>query len=735
TPYSGVALLCWSVFGNQRIDPGTGGMVPFTAVDCPGGSIISSPGSAWDSNRPAIDGTGYIFNTLLKSMPHANYFGRPGNGLTPDGLNTASIRWVQGTNGNAGVQTTQGTGEFNNRKQINIKIDHNFSSRHKLSGSYTLERNAADAGLSNWPGGFAGSIDRNPHVLSTNFTSTLSSSLVNEARFGFRYNDTQGRMAFEVHEKELHDILSRITGGPDPGYTRATGAVYPALFNPGVPGPSSYSFSGASSLFNNAGSHNGNKSILFTYGDTISWNLGKHAFKFGGEYRPTSSKGYSNVPNFAYPTVQGGAGLTISPIAGGGAAVIGAPSSPALDTSRNAAANLLYTLSGSVESVNLLYWMDSFKDVQDGKWQSIVTKPDIYRTVITNEGAFFAKDDWKLTRTFTLNLGLRWEYYANPYIQEGFTTTPRDRGTGVFGIGRSTTTGIFDNWLTPSPNPVYLSGYGNQVTAANALQCTAGVVQANLPASSCNPDFLTTMDFIGPKSPNPKQSAFKNDLNNFGPAVGFAWQVPWLGEGKTSIRGGYQRSFGGAGRQTSTIGNGISAVLGSVPGNSSILSGATALAGQFPSTVPLTIADIPRIVPLAPTSPAVPGGTLPIYNRTSTAITGYAQDYVTPYIENYTLSVTHNLHKNLTLDFRYVGTQSRKQEADINLNLANVYHNQELYDALAAARVGDDTGANGLLLTQMFAGLNLNSGVTGYGTVGSVVNGVYQTGGMHLRRS
>src|SRR5207248_427677 len=131
----------------------------------------------------------------------------------------------------------------------------------------------------------------------------------------------------------------------------------------------------------------------------------------------------------------------------------------------------------------------------------------------------------------------------------------------------------------------------------------------------------------------------------------------------------------GAGRQTSTIGNGIAAVLGSVPGNSSSLSGSTALASQFPSAVPLTIADIPRIVPLAPTSPAVPGGSLPIYNRTSTTITGYAPDYVTPSIENYTLSVTTNLHKKLTLDVRYVGTQSRKQEADINLNLANVYHN------------------------------------------------------------
>jgi hypothetical protein len=39
----------------------------------------------------------------------------------------------------------------------------------------------------------------------------------------------------------------------------------------------------------------------------------------------------------------------------------------------------------------MLYWMDSFQDVQDKKWQSIATKPDIYRTVIINEGSFFAK--------------------------------------------------------------------------------------------------------------------------------------------------------------------------------------------------------------------------------------------------------------------------------------------------------------------------------------------------------
>ena len=35
----------------------------------------------------------------------------------------------------------------------------------------------------------------------------------------------------------------------------------------------------------------------------------------------------------------------------------------------------------------------------------------------------------------------------------------------------------------------------------------------------------------------------------------------------------------------------------------------------------------------------------------------------------------------------------------------------------------------------MLAGINLNTGVTGYGPVGTVVNGVLQTGSAHLRRT
>src|SRR5678815_4080137 len=62
---------------------------------------------------------------------------------------------------------------------------------------------------------------------------------------------------------------------------------FPAVFNPAL-------LSGANSPYNN-GDYNGNKTPLYSFGDTLSWTRGTHAFKFGGELRLTRSIGYNNI--------------------------------------------------------------------------------------------------------------------------------------------------------------------------------------------------------------------------------------------------------------------------------------------------------------------------------------------------------------------------------------------------------------------------------------------------------
>jgi Carboxypeptidase regulatory-like domain len=719
SPYSGAGLQCFSVFGTRRLDT-SGNMVPFTVQDCPGGTAIFPPGGAtfWDANRQAIDSTGFIYKMLLQKMPQANHFGATTNLLTPDGLNTATVRWLRARSGsdidNNGIaQTTTGLGDNWARKQFNVKIDHNFSSRHKFNVGYSLEKNFAETSQPAWPNGYGGGIDRKPHVITSNFTSTLSSNLVNEAKFGMRYNKTDSLGPWENENKsKVEDLTGFFTGGNDPGFTRATGS-YPVLVGASGAGGTISSFNfgsnGSAGLINLAASHNGNRSILYQYADTLSWTTGKHAFKFGGEYRPTTSKGYSNIsPNLPTPRVYTGAGGFLSPLTSGGSAQLPAG---ALATFRGNAAALAYLLSGSIDSVEQAYWIDAYKDVQDGKWQSILTSKEPYRDIIIHEFAGFAKDDWKITRNLTLNLGLRWEYYGSPYVKGGFGTTPHGLGNGLFGMNRSSGS-VFNNWLIPA-NPIFLSGYGNTVTAANALQCTSGVAQDGLPTSNCSKDNLTVIDFFGPDSPNPGVRATPADYKDFGPAIGFAYQAPWF-KRTTTIRGGYQISYTDArSRSTSTLPGGTQAAIGNNPGSAFSVTGATQLGNRFPNTY-LDLKSVSTIVPGLPIG--TPGsGSLPLYARASTTTYGWAPDYQTPYVQNFNLAVTTNVHRNMTLDVRYIGTQGRKLLGDIDINTNNIYYNKELFDALTVARAGGDSP----LLTQMFAGLNFGNGIIGQATTGA----------------
>jgi hypothetical protein len=84
-------------------------------------------------------------------------------------------------------------------------------------------------------------------------------------------------------------------------------------------------------------------------------------------------------------------------------------------------------------------------------------------------------------------------------------------------------------------------------------------------------------------------------------------------------------------------------------------------------------------------------------------------------VQNFNLSVTTNVQRNMTLDVRYIGTKAEETLGDINVNTNNVYYNKELLDALNVARNGGDSP----LLTQMFAGLNFGNGVIGQATTGA----------------
>lgn len=121
-----------------------------------------------------------------------------------------------------------------------------------------------------------------------------------------------------------------------------------------------------------------------------------------------------------------------------------------------------------------------------------VGPPDFTRSNRYHEFALYLQDSWRMTPRLTINAGLRWEY---------------------FGVQKN---------KDPKKDSNYYDGSGANIWQ----QIRAGDV------------------FLAPDSPIGK--LWVRRPANFGPRVGFAWDVS--GDGKTSLRGGYgisyERNFG-----------------------------------------------------------------------------------------------------------------------------------------------------------------------------------------------
>jgi hypothetical protein len=645
TPFTG-ALRYASVFGPLQNTP--------TRPDCSDAVVQGSP---WDQNRKAMDPTGFV-KKVLDKMPSPNNYEAAGS----DGLNTAGYRWIRAfRGGNEGIFSFGGTGV--ERKQFNVKLDHNFNSRHKLSGTYTYENSAGGANLMTWPDTFSGSRWRHPQHLSLAFTSTLSPSIVNEGRFGLR------RTGFT----QYNGLDNPDTGGAGqkffPNYSG-----YPAYIGLGT---GQVNFQVNSPLGGGNTQTFEDHTTLLQYADSLSWTRGKHAFKFGGELRRGGSWGLdAGIGITAIPRVLGG-DLATSPIS---ATAISATNMPGLAGSTAAGnqarmRNLLSFLAGSLGSITQYYYMQDPKKLD--AWDDYKTYAGKVRDLRLNEFSLFFKDDWKVSKTLTLNLGLRYDYLGVPYEANGLMPLPVGGGDAAFGIsGRS-----FNDWMMPG-------------TRGDA----------------------TVFQYVGKNSPHPDIPWYPDDWNNFGPAVGFAWQVPWFGAGKTTVRGGYQLTY--------QIGDGFSSIVQetNAPGSSQNVS----YTGDSSANAYLDLTRLPSLVPVpVPTKPLQP---IPLSER-SQGVFIPDSHLVTPYAQNLTLAVTRSVGSKVSVDLRYIGTLGRKQRsASNNINVPN-FRTNGLKQAFDAVRAGGESD----LLNRMFNGINIAG--TGFGPVGTTFNGVVQTAGLHMRSS
>src|SRR5437667_3950386 len=251
-----------------------------------------------------------------------------------------------------------------------LRLDHDFSERNHLYGVYNVSAqvNANSPVVSPFTGLGLTQNDRKNHTVSLSYLHSFKPSLINEGRGGF---NRQGLLRHS--NTTLQGFLSSI------GFDQSSIDAYGSVVGPfalSTFGHPAVLFSGSFATFTNGGRNTFRPldQNLITFGDTLTWVVGKHDFRMGGDVVRNAA-----VDGFALNR--------------------GSPRG-----------SMTYGGSGTNPFTKFLLGLPPTS-------VTYVLQPRPAMDVHNWEHGYFFQDTWKLTSKLTLNLGLRYELIT-PFVDE-----------------------------------------------------------------------------------------------------------------------------------------------------------------------------------------------------------------------------------------------------------------------------------------------------------------------------
>lgn len=254
-----------------------------------------------------------------------------------------------------------------------LRIDHNFSDSDRIYGVYhaSAQNSATNPVVGVFTGLGLSQVDRRNNTISLSYTHIFSPNLVNEARGGFN------KQHLYTHSNTtLEGFLSSI------GFSAADIAAYGAVVGPGeltTHGHMAINFGSGSTAFQafTNGGRNTDRPAdqdLITFGDTLTWSLGRHSIKAGADFVRNQA-----VDGFA---VNRG----------------------------NVRGLISYTGSGATA-------LSRFLQGDAANSTSYVNQPRPPMNVYNWESGYFVQDDFRVNSRLTLNLGMRYDLMT-PFVDK-----------------------------------------------------------------------------------------------------------------------------------------------------------------------------------------------------------------------------------------------------------------------------------------------------------------------------
>lgn len=337
----------------------------------------------------------------------------PNNADLGDGLNSAGFRF----NNPAGSYEDQFT----------IKVDHQLSANHRIFYRHSWQRNSSIDALNNadaiFPGQPQGTQGGHRWGYAIGSDWAITPTLINDFRLG--------------HQSANVGFVR--PGRPAGPALNANGGSWTNPINPAFA--------------------QGRNSPVYDFTDNLTKIAGKHTIKMGYSFRRVDQYGFNDAGIYQdYFTTRTSGNI---PSVG--------PTANISSADRQRFEELYNDLLGRLSNVNQTFYSDLTKFQPAGTGR--------IRDFLFWDHALFVQDDWKVSRSLTLNLGLRYELFGPP---------------------------------------TELSGFQGTVDAVSKINTVSQIDNMNVVKQ---PKF------------------YDRDKNDFAPRFGFAWDPS--GKGKFAIRGSY----------------------------------------------------------------------------------------------------------------------------------------------------------------------------------------------------